>query len=236
MVARSAMMEEVKNRINEIIIDGLLETSNATRIDPENIYSENILVRTDLNLMLGDHVNHILAIFKHVQMFGIEPIGSIGALIVSSAIQTAFANIVLNILNIRDTNIPSHCQMLFHKCNSTCSEHLKIDILGRSLPAGFISKFRHIVQYLCELLEGLCNDDYEVLDNKIERILEAYLRLHGPNIKSNATRSTKINIQNAKIDSNAHKSCLIMFDNTAASCFGFPGDNKSHLELFQKKF
>ncbi|KII74522.1 E3 ubiquitin-protein ligase UBR1 [Thelohanellus kitauei] len=57
------------------------------------------------------------------------------------------------------------------KCHSTCTSHSTPQIPTKELPASFMSKFKLVVQYFCELLEKVCNHDQSILDKHVEKMI-----------------------------------------------------------------
>ncbi|KII62744.1 E3 ubiquitin-protein ligase UBR1 [Thelohanellus kitauei] len=98
------------------------------------------------------------------------------------------------------------------KNHPSCAQHVITERSNEVLPDKFLSKFTCVISYLCELLEKLCTDDYSVLDNELERMLNEYIHLQGLNFIQNNANYPEFSDLTVPVDGNAHMSCLIVLN------------------------
>ncbi|KII75152.1 hypothetical protein RF11_10446 [Thelohanellus kitauei] len=226
-------MEEIKRRIDKIIIYGLVITSNDKGKNINQIYSE-----ARLQKIVGDSLEQfvfegfgldIMEWFNsdegnverctNVNLEGdpfylCEDMDSQEELFICYDCFLHSGNLNHQYIPCESTNIEMSCgcgSLNTSECHATCSKHFKT-YGSEVLPETFLNKFSYIIQYCCELLAELCTNDHSVLDNHMEAMLEAYVGLVGLNATSNIFNNRKITSLNHAIDFNARKSCLIVLN------------------------
>ncbi|KII63970.1 E3 ubiquitin-protein ligase UBR1 [Thelohanellus kitauei] len=203
-------MDETKRRIDNIIINGLMVTSNDEERYISQYFSRNrleVVVREPLKEYILEELDpNIKALFY----------------LESRDLKTCFkifdpADEVYSCLDCQNNVNCVMCYDCFlcsehvnHKhehwkstkmglacdcgdtdlwrCNSTCSKHMKAETSFDVLPETFLKKFCNILTYLSELLEDICTGDFSVLDNHMEVILSSYLQLMDRTNQSNYLR------------------------------------------------
>ncbi|KII65634.1 E3 ubiquitin-protein ligase UBR1 [Thelohanellus kitauei] len=240
-------MEEIRSRIESIIINGLLVTSNDSEKDIRLIYS-----KTKLDTLVGSPLEDY--IFEgsgpDIKQWFESDEGNLG---MCTKVLT-FDDPMYFCLECRAHDSCRICENCFQKsehvnheykdyiaycgdwtcdcghadawkCNATCSQHMKSDKSDGVILEPFLTRITHIFQYLCELLEEICTDDHSVLDHRIEKMLENYLSTKDSNSEPDMDEDQGINSRNTELYANAHKACLLIpFDgleglDTFIDCF-----------------
>ncbi|KII62366.1 hypothetical protein RF11_06085 [Thelohanellus kitauei] len=98
------------------------------------------------------------------------------------------------------------------------------------VPQDFLNKFGQIIQYLCELVQEICEEDGSVFDIHVEEMLETFVRINDSYTKSNIDKNMNTSSQNASIDANARKPCLLVLEGSTFDHekFASPCRNWSH--------
>ncbi|KII64419.1 hypothetical protein RF11_11369 [Thelohanellus kitauei] len=180
-------MDEVKIRIDNIITYGLLVASNDRSKDVSKIYS-----RPRLESLVG-------TLLKEYVFEGFGQRGKEWFFYDSEHKNHQYKHWVYN-------NPGGTCDcgdVDAWKSDSTCSKHMEADGSEKLLPAAFLNKFRHILQYLCEILEEICTHGFSIFDNYLEGMLNS-------NTTPNIYHNHEINHGNSSIDANALKWCLLV--------------------------
>ncbi|KII63193.1 hypothetical protein RF11_07874 [Thelohanellus kitauei] len=190
-------MEEVRSRVDSIIINGLLVTSNDTGTDPSQIYSKSRMEK----IVCDELVEYIFEWvgFDVKEWFDSDE----GKLEMCTRVLHAYypAITCLDCEFLEEFYmcwdcfvVSEHVNHEYKRCysrffemtcycgdvdsckaHSTCSKHSKAVTSGTVLPEAYLTKFGYIIQYLCELFEKICTMDFPVFDNHMEEMLEAYL-------------------------------------------------------------
>ncbi|KII72155.1 E3 ubiquitin-protein ligase UBR1 [Thelohanellus kitauei] len=236
-------MEEIKRRIESIIIDGLLVTSNDSEKDIRLIYS-----KTRLYTLVGSPLEDY--IFEgsgpDIKQWFESDEGNLG---MCTKILT-FEDHMYKCLECRGHDScrlcedclknPEHVNHEYEdhiayctdwtcdcgnvdvwKCHATCSKHMKVDQSRGVVIEPFITKITIIFQYLCELLGEICTDDHSVLDRRMENILGNHLSTKDRNYE-----------QNINEDQNIINTDTERYANTAITCFLIPHDGGNGLNKF----
>ncbi|KII67081.1 E3 ubiquitin-protein ligase ubr-1 [Thelohanellus kitauei] len=225
-------MEEIKRRIDEITINGLLVTSNDSGTYVSQIYSKE-----RLESLVGQFLE------KYVfEGFGFMVKGWLYSNSGSLNMCTKMFDKGDEIFECLDCRGNGKC-VLCYECflnsqhvnheykhwisdftyatcgcgdvnawngHSTCSNHAKHDELEDEISESFLKKIRRVIQYLCELLEKIGHHNDSVLDYHLEEMLNTYLLMKGSCTLPNIYTRSKMNGQMVEIDGNARKSCLIV--------------------------
>ncbi|KII64785.1 hypothetical protein RF11_03390 [Thelohanellus kitauei] len=240
-------MAQIRGRIDEILINGMLVTSNDARADVTDIYHRCRLKEL---------------VTKPLKEFALEGFGSgiRDEFDFGFAANPKFINILDQEedfyagINHQKTNTCSPCYSHFRcserekdmhkKLTSTyiertcehgidftripfggCYTHFDTNRSEKILPEDFIKKIRPIIQYLCEFIVEIVSLDYSILDNHIEEMLETYIRKNGSNTKPSFQQDKECTIGDMAVDTNSRKYCLILLDHCIydidefAACF-----------------
>ncbi|KII71328.1 E3 ubiquitin-protein ligase UBR1 [Thelohanellus kitauei] len=226
-------MEDIKSRLDSIIINGLLVTSNDTEIDVSQVYGKNKLMKL-VGVPLENYIFEGCDLdFK--QWFQSKECN----LEACTKVLTPYS-FIYTCLDCRVNEIGHACEDCFRrsvhfyhehelrcydsiyktcdcghldawKSHPTCPKHIKAERSEGVLPEPFISKLTYIIQYLCQLFEEICTENDSIFDNHMENMLETYLRAKCSNLIPNQEKSSL----NAEIDANCRKSCLLIpYDDT----------------------
>ncbi|KII68620.1 E3 ubiquitin-protein ligase UBR1 [Thelohanellus kitauei] len=98
------------------------------------------------------------------------------------------------------------------KKHSTCSLHKKTDRSEIEAPETFFTKLGFIAKYCCEILEKICTEDHSVLDDEIVKMLSRYTqKMNWKTVKNFDDDQECIDWRETAV-SNANKFCLLIQD------------------------
>ncbi|KII63745.1 E3 ubiquitin-protein ligase UBR2 [Thelohanellus kitauei] len=225
---------KIKNRIDNIIINGLLVASNDYSTEIDKLYSTvqlEYLVGTFLKEYLfegfgpdikqwfdSDEGNtnmctKVIPVGDSVYICQDCQFKEKSIICYNCFLHSEHVNHEYAVLKSTYDERICHCGDEYAwKAHSSCSKHIKSDRSKIVLSANFLNKFSNIMQYLCELIGKICTDDFSIFDNHIEEILNNYLRVNGMRTTPNIYRNRVKRYPNFVIDGNARKSCLLLIE------------------------
>ncbi|KII65255.1 E3 ubiquitin-protein ligase UBR1 [Thelohanellus kitauei] len=226
--------EEIKDKIDEIIINGLLLTSSDKRNSPTLIYEKNSL-KTLIGVPLEQYLFEALGpdakqwfdsddgklpkctkiIFKDdLNNRCIDCERHNGCCICEDCF--------LQSEHVNHSYIPLELSFGMNTCDcgelesweqqSTCSLHQKTERSEIQAPREFLSKLSCIVKYFCELLEKICIQNHTVLDKEIERMIAWYIQNQGAKMVKTFVDGQKCMDWMESAVKNANKLCLLIQD------------------------
>ncbi|KII61020.1 E3 ubiquitin-protein ligase UBR1 [Thelohanellus kitauei] len=229
-------MEEVKRRIDIIIINGLLIASNDSATGVSEIYSKSRLENLvggplkkyvfegfdpDINEWFDSDSGGLPVCTKifhpRDQVYTCLDCRSNNTFIICYDCFQHSEHVKHNYIHWKSTRAGDTCDCgdvdawIRH---AACTRHGKTDGAEKELPGAFITKFRYIIIYLCELLKKICTEDSSVFDLHMEEILGTYLSLIELNSETNNAQNLVIRGQNVAIDKNARNWCLIFHEDS----------------------
>ncbi|KII64787.1 hypothetical protein RF11_03392 [Thelohanellus kitauei] len=225
-------MEEIKGRIDKIIINGLLITSNDYKADAVDIYylsrfyklvtepleefvfegfGNGILNESDFCALskctrILCPADHLCACIDHQKTNTCNSCNS-GFPCSERANHTHKHWVSTYIERTCD------CGIIYSwMCDDGCSKHACTKMTRKVLTENFVTKLNSIIEYLCEILAEIISNEYSTLDNHIEEMLDTYLRVNGSITTPYIQHDQGSNYKDAAIDTNSRKSCLVLLD------------------------
>ncbi|KII62947.1 E3 ubiquitin-protein ligase ubr-1 [Thelohanellus kitauei] len=227
-------MEEVRRRIDNIIINGLLVTSNDTGADANKIYSNDKL-ETLVGVPLEEYIfegfdPEIKQWFDSdegnletcTKIIGEgEPVfmcidcqrHDLCCLCEYCFLHSEHKNHDYQFMEASFSGHICGCGVkIFWRHHSACTRHKKKDKWEVGLPEIFMDRFGCIIKYLCELLEKICTVDTLVLDSHMEQIIDTYIQPKNSQDQQNMDQKSEQKYITTLNDANARKSCLIVLN------------------------
>ncbi|KII72153.1 E3 ubiquitin-protein ligase UBR1 [Thelohanellus kitauei] len=227
-------MEETKRRIDSIIVQGLLITSNDTGTDVNQIYANHkleTLVAVPLKEYIlegfGPEIKHwfdsnegnletctqVIAAGDFVYLCKDCHRHDLCCICEFCFRDSEHTNHRYEVMKAGFSGYICNCgEKDLWRDHSNCTRHKKFEKSEKGIPEAFLTKFGCIIKYLCELLEKICTADPLVFDRYMETMVETYIRsVDSQPSQKDDKKSIKKDITKLS-PANASKSCLIVLN------------------------